>query len=137
MIFVAVYWLFLLTTLGVGWALGNADTRRGVTIIATATCGTMIAQVTLDEGALTAAILAIDVFLFAMLVLLSLRSSRFWPMWFSALCAVGVLANATAYIFPHADSALYQNYAGFWAIPALLALLVGTLLDSGIEPTKA
>ena len=129
MILVAIYWLLLLTTLGLGWAIGPAETRQAIAAIVTATIATACAQVWLGGELVLAVILGIDALLLAYFIAHSLRSRRFWPMWFSAFCGLGVLSSVAAYIFPREDLAAYQNYAALWAMPALLALLAGTILD--------
>lgn len=127
---IALYWAFLLTTLGLAWALGPGETRRSIAVIVAATVATASAQTVLDGETALAVILGIDALLLAYFVSLALRSDRYWPLWFAAFCALGVLASISAYVFPRENFAAYQNYAGFWAIPALLSLVTGTLLDS-------
>lgn len=72
-------------------------------------------------------LLIVDAIVFALLVALSLRSDRFWPLWMTGFHATSVaihLATMTELVVVSKAYALAQ---GFWAYPMLAALLVGAL----------
>jgi len=76
----------------------------------------------------TAAVLAVDLVLLAAIIRIALRSSRYWPTWFAGLHLVAVACGAAAFAAPSLSDTL-RVFAGFWGVPALLAMVFGLFLD--------
>lgn len=70
-------------------------------------------------------VLAVDVALLIGLVLLALRSNRFWPLTVASLQLIAVLTHPALWI----DSAIlpfgYALMQGFWAYPMMLLVALG------------
>jgi hypothetical protein len=67
----------------------------------------------------------VDLALFAALYLLSLFSTRFWPIWMTAMQGLSLLAHVMA-LTPQPSAFGYQALEEFWAIPQLILLIVAT-----------
>jgi hypothetical protein len=67
----------------------------------------------------------VDVALFAALYLLSLLSTRFWPIWMSGMQGVGVLAHC-AILAPPVTPFAYAAMTDFWGYPMSVLLMVAT-----------
>jgi len=69
---------------------------------------------------------AVDLVTFLLATWLAIRSDRFWPMWFAGFCLVGVMTHLAVAAMPNFASMAYSLSQGFWAYPAMLALVIGT-----------
>ena len=67
----------------------------------------------------------IDLALFAGLYLLSLFTSRYWPLWMCAMQGLTVLGHALA-LLASADAAGYAIWTQFWGYPIQGLLIVAT-----------
>jgi hypothetical protein len=72
-------------------------------------------------------LLTIDILVFALLVALSLRSDRFWPLWMTGFQATSVAIHLATMTELVVVSKAYAMAQGFWAYPMLTALLMGSL----------
>ncbi len=66
-----------------------------------------------------------DLIVFAGLLLVALRSRRYWPLWIAALQFLG-LSSHFAELLPHVLRLAYGIIVSFWSYPMLLILAVGT-----------
>jgi len=74
--------------------------------------------------------LAIDLLLLAGLVVLALRSDRFWPMWAAAFQLVGTSVHIASMTETGDFAWAYAVGLIFWSYPVLIALMVGTWLEA-------
>lgn len=68
-------------------------------------------------------IVIVDSALTAMLLWLSLRSNKFWPLWLAAMQALATLAHF-APLVPHIIPWGYGTAVAVWSYPMLIVLLV-------------
>ncbi len=119
----------LLFTCSVAFARGRKDEKLAAGAMFTATIASPVA---LSSGYThpESGILIVDLALLAILVVLALRSDRFWPLWATGFHMVGTSIHLATF----ADSGIwppaYAAAEGFWAWPVLTALLVGTWLEA-------
>lgn len=125
--------IFVATMLGVcAYAIlhGGRDERLGAILLAAAAVLSPLA-IARDWAAPELGVTIVDVGLFAALLMLSLRSRAFWPMWAAGfqLCAVAV--HVVAGVSPALLPAAYAETLALWAYPVLAALAVGTWAEAG------
>jgi hypothetical protein len=72
-------------------------------------------------------LLAVDLFVFAVMVLLSYSSERFWPIWMCGLQSVEVGTHLAALIAPGIVARTYSEAVTLWAYPMILLLAIGTM----------
>lgn len=70
-------------------------------------------------------IMIVDVALFAVLLAVSLRSEKFWPLWLTAMQGLGTLSHL-APLVPHVIPWAYGNAVAMWMYPMLILLAVAT-----------
>lgn len=131
MIFPLVFWLLLLGALAIGWQAGDRQDRKVlVTIGCAAALSAIVHLAFLDWRTLALALVAaIDLVLLAILVRYALTSNRHWPIWFAAFHATATLIAVAAPFFPANLRMMVGMISGFWAIPALVTMVVGLLND--------
>jgi hypothetical protein len=71
----------------------------------------------------------VDGVLLAVVIHTAIRSSAYWPIWFCGFQAISVATGLASFVSPGRLPLLYTNFAGFWAIPALIAVVIGITLD--------
>jgi hypothetical protein len=74
-------------------------------------------------------VLVVDVALFFGLLVLSLRSDRFWPMWAAAFQLVGTMVHFASMSQTGDFAWAYFVALIFWTYPVVIALLAGTWLE--------
>ncbi len=74
-------------------------------------------------------VLMIDAVLLAGLVLLALRSDRFWPMWAAAFQLVGTTVHFASMAETGDFKWAYAVGLIFWSYPVMIALMAGTWLE--------
>jgi len=75
------------------------------------------------------AVLGVDVTLFVVLLLLALRSDRFWPMWAAAFQLVGTMVHIGSMSQTGDFAWAYYVALIFWTYPVVLALMAGTWFE--------
>ena len=118
----------LLGSCAIAWKWGGLDERLAAGGFVIATIATNVSDANAFVRTETG-ILMIDVLLFFGLLVLALRSDRFWPMWAAAFQLVGTM-------FHFASMAETGNFAWayyialiFWTYPVFIALGLGTWFE--------
>lgn len=92
--------------------------------------GVVISQVASQFGyrwtQLEVPVFIVDVLLFAALLSIAHRSERFWPLWTASLQLAGVLTHLAFVLQPSISREAYAGLQGFWGIPILCTIIVGT-----------
>ena len=83
-----------------------------------------------------AEIFAIDILALLALILLAIRSDRFWPMWASAFHLLAVAVHTAVMMAPQITPWGFATGAVFWAYPMLLALAIGSLEHVAAKPSR-
>lgn len=85
-------------------------------------------------------IFLVDFGMFCCLYVLSIFSTRFWPIWMTAMQGLTVLAHVMS-LMPQPSPFGYQVLEEFWAFPQLMLLIVATrrhrqrLARNGTDPS--
>ena len=82
-------------------------------------------------------VLFIDLVLLTCLVILALRSDRFWPMWAAAFQLVGTTVHFASMTETGDYAWAYAVGLIFWSYPVLIALGVGTWLEGRHRRSQA
>ena len=93
-----------------------------------------------EGGHVELGLLLVDFAMFGALYALSIFSTRFWPIWMTAMQGLSVLAHVMA-LMPEPSAFGYQVMEEFWAYPELTLLIVATrrhrrrLAANGTDPS--
>lgn len=118
----------LLVCCGYAYWRGGPPERVGASIFLAAVVLTRIAV----SGAATryssveAGILIVDIATLAALVVLALTANRLWPLWVTALQAIGAAGHAVKLANPDVIRWAYAFALAFWSYPMLFLLALGT-----------
>lgn len=126
------FWILAIATLVVGWRYNRGLERALVAAIGISVAATMGSGLLLDHPDASLAVLVVDIALVFVAIPIALYGTRHWPLWFAAFALVGALTGIASR-WVDAEYWLFRMLAGFWAIPALLAVLVGSLRDARAE----
>ena len=121
--------MLLLSVSALAWMIGGNDERRFSMALIGASLATLVAQMSVSWAQGFPIFLIIDLTVLLLAVSLALKSRRYWPIWFSAFQFVSVITTAATFARPGSLPKIYGELASFWALPALLAMAVGMLLD--------
>lgn len=129
------FWLFLGCSLAIIAVLGGREGRQLVFAILTAVSATFLANRYFGMRDAQYFVVLTDVALLICVVIIALRTSRHWPLWFAGFHLITVSAGIARLVSPSGLPEMYIDAAGFWALPALGAAVVGILLDhrAGLE----
>lgn len=72
-------------------------------------------------------ILLVDLTILGILLWLSLRSTRFWPIWIAALVGAEICIHLMRLAFPREIPQAYMTAIGLWSWAAQLLLMIATL----------
>lgn len=119
----------LILTVAVAWRFGGRSERWGALILVLGTIATSIVQrfTPFDWRTHRGALIAVDVAVLAALLVLALRSRRFWPIWATAFHLIGLSSHGTSYVLPRGVMQAYVIFQGFWAYPIMVCIVVGAL----------
>ena len=119
---------FVFLCCGVAWRWGGKDERFTAIGVAVA----VIASNIVTDGSYAhteSGVLIIDMTVFGGLLVLALKSDRFWPMWAAAFQMVGIMVHFAS--IPQAGDFAWAYYVAliFWTYPVFIALAAGTWLE--------
>ncbi len=124
-----LFWSFLLSaTLLVLW-YGRASERAFVIFLIGCAILTLAAGLKLETSELRYALIAIDLAILAVVLAIMRKSDAYWPVWFAGFQTIIVSTGLAHLILPSQVPAHYINLAGFWALPEMLVLVLGTVAD--------
>jgi hypothetical protein len=135
-VFLPVNAVSLILSIGYGWLAGDRVDRQAVTWIAAALLATLAISILVSPEWAGAATLAVDMVLLAAIVEIALRSCRYWPIWFAGFHLAAVCCGVAALLAPVGYDSILRIFAGFWGIPALLAMVLGIFLDRRAHPSR-
>lgn len=113
---------------GVAFKWGGLDERIASTSFIFATLASKLLTHS-DYGSTELMVLAVDSLLLIALVILALRSDRFWPMWAAGFQLVGTSVHFASMTETGDFAWAYAVGLLFWSYPVMLALGVGTWLE--------
>lgn len=135
--FLLAYWVFLIMTVSLSWRAAPLGERKIIIAIIAASVSTFMVNGALGVARAGLWVSIIDLLLFAFVLRCALFSQSFWPIWFAGLHGAALLASAAGLIFGASSLHYFQTIAGFWAIPALIIMTIGTYYDARIRSAVA
>ena len=138
MLIFLLYWLLVLLCCGYAVAFGGVDGRR---ITLAMVVGSLLTIPAADYGRgwaeIELYILLIDAAMLVVFYVLMLSSRRYWPIWVTGFHIPSVVSHLSTLLAPGFTPQIYRALETFWAIPMLLALLIGVELDrrAGLPPS--
>ena len=129
MIVAFAFWLFLLGALSIGWQIGDPSDRRAMIAIFLTALATSAAGVLFDGTDRQIAVRVVDLLLLAYMIWFAMNSHRFWPIWFAGIHATATLIGIAALVLPDARAPVLYLASAAWAIPAMIVMVVGLLID--------
>lgn len=107
---------------------GGAPERIGATILAVGSILTVVAvsAPAIRFGTVEIGIFLVDVAALVGFLILALRAERWWPLWVTALQAIGITAHAVKLVNPEVIRWAYAFALAFWSYPMLFLLVFGT-----------
>jgi hypothetical protein len=119
-----LYWLLLLTVVGLAIWRGDREVRGAALICLVATIGSLQAFGGFAEFGLRIrdSVAVIDVVTFAAFVAIAVRSKRFWPMWVAGLQLTAMLSHVMRIISPGLVQIAYEAAMRLWSYPLLIIL---------------
>jgi hypothetical protein len=124
------------TSCGVAMRWGGLDERLASLGFVLATLASQIWTMT-DYAHTETIVLMIDAALLVGLIVLALRSDRFWPMWAAAFQLVGTTVHFASMTETGDYKWAYAVGLIFWSYPVLVALGVGTWLEGRHRRSQA
>lgn len=125
-----VFTIMLLACVAYASILGGRTGRAGSAIFIAATLLSNIAARFNPYWASTSfGVLWVDTGCLLGLLVLTLRSDRYWPIWALGFQSVAVATHLATIVAPDIVPRAYQAMAAFWSIPILVAMVTGTTLD--------
>lgn len=117
----AICWLY-------AWFKGGSPERLGATIILV---GSLLSIALLSSPggrfrSVEFGIFLVDVACLLAFLALALRADRFWPLWVTALQAVGIAGHAVKLVDPGTIPLAYAFVMALWSYPMLLLIVAGT-----------
>lgn len=132
----AAFWLFLACSLLMMTWHGGAEGSVVSAACALATLLTFVLNNYLGFVAAQLVVALLDAALLVVGIAIALRSTKFWPIWFSGFHMIAVASGTASQVFAGALPKMYTDAAGFWALPALGAAVLGIMRDrqAGLKP---
>lgn len=133
-----LFWLFLLAAFALIFRFGGKTERGFAGFLLACTVLTFVASRTFGISAAFKYVLLIDAAILVVALWLTARANSYWPIWFSGFHLIAVATGLAYLLFPPRIPGLYGDAAGFWALPALLAMVLGILADHRMHnPARA
>ena len=123
------FWTFLLGAFAIGWQAGDRQDRIMMVVICAAAGLTVAAHSIPGEYGSRAGVLAVDCALLFAVVRYALVSRRHWPLWFAGMQAAAIAISIVSLLLPPMAGWVLEMLSLFWALPALLVMVLGLLKD--------
>jgi hypothetical protein len=125
-----LFWMLTLLCCGYAALFGGRDGRWGAFLFLAAAVLTIPAgRIGKAWGETEWAVFGVDFAYLVALYALMLHSRRYWPIWMVSFHLIVVVTHLSTLLTPSFTPHIYRAMGSFWAIPILLALLVGVALD--------
>lgn len=118
---------------------GGTDERVGAAIMLVGSAFTVASMLSpsFDWSGSRSGMVIVDLAVLAALLILSLRTDRFWPLWMTAFHLIGVTSHLAMLVETSNALPAYAMLQGFWAYPMLAALVIGTAARARWERSPA
>ncbi|WP_164117431.1 hypothetical protein [Sphingorhabdus sp. Alg239-R122] len=126
---VIFFWMLVILSCTYASFAGGRDGRRASLVILCASLLSLTGQETDSWLETQFIVMVIDLITLMAMLAIALSSKAYWPLWVAAF-QVNTVATHMATLFSASFAAsIYQALGGFWAIPGLLAMVIGIAMD--------
>lgn len=124
----SLFVLLLLLASGFAFARGSGPEKVGGGIALVGTALTVMVATAYPSRFrhIESGIFVVDVLTFAAFTWLSLRSTRFWPIWIAGLQGATVVVHMTRFVAPGIVPPAYMDAVSLWSYPILALIAIGT-----------
>lgn len=129
MLMALMFWLVLLSAGLIVAINGSRDARLFLLAILLTTAATAMVDLYGDKAVAGRTYFGIDLVLLAISIFYVVRLGVFWPIWFAGFQAITVMSEFARLALSGPIPTMYANVAAFWAVPALVTMAIGVLLD--------
>ena len=123
MILIEIYLVTLLLSCSYAYWNGGETEKLGAAIMVAGSV--LTALMATGWRGVNIGVLVVDVAVLVALVVLMLRTDKYWLLWVTAFQVICVLTHFARLINPAILSRAYSIGEGFWAYPMLMALSLG------------
>lgn len=123
MLLLEIYLVTLLLTCSYAFWNGGVTEKQGAGIMVAGSVLTALAGT--GWRGVNFGVLLVDLAVLIALVVLMLRTDKYWLIWITAFHVIGVLTHVAKLIDPVILPKAYSIGQGFWAYPMLIALVMG------------
>ena len=108
---------------------GGATGRVGASIFVTTALASSLVSWGVAWGHPNWSLAIVDTACLVALFILAKQSGRFWPIWATGFQLLAVLTHVAKAIEPNAAPKIYRALETFWALPVLVFMVIGIMLD--------
>ena len=121
------FWAFLFVTCGYALWRGRKYEQLSAAVFIAASIVSVLARTTGQARYLGVehSDLVIDILVLIALVVIALRSDRFWPLWVAGLQLTITMSHLLKAIQPSLMPLAYATAERFWSFPILIILFIG------------
>lgn len=122
-----VFWTLLLVSCGYALWRGRKYEQLSAVVFIVASVGSVLARSPAHERyiGLEHSDLVIDTFVLVAMIVIALRSDRFWPLWVAGLQLTIGMSHLFKAIQPDLMPLAYAAAERFWSYPTLVILFIG------------
>jgi len=122
---VLIFYILLLVAFGYALGWGGAPERIFALMCVLAFAATLVVETPwpFQFRHVEVGTFLVDLAMFCALYVLSIFSTRFWPIWMTAMQGLSVLSPVVA-LMPQPSAFGYQALEEFWSFPQLVLLIV-------------
>lgn len=122
------FWLILLSSTVLAWRFGGKPERLGSSFMLVAAIGSAVFATYFGTqfSRIEYGLIFVDLLLFAAMVVLMIKTKRFWPIWANSFQLAAILTHLASTMASNSVANAYALLQGFWAYPMLIAMLLGT-----------
>ncbi len=123
----------ILASIGIAFGWGGRDEKIAATMLM---IGILLSNFVVSSGYYMhteSGLFSVDVATFGGLLILALRSDRFWPMWAAAFQLVAMLVHIGSEFQTGDLRWAYYIALTFWTFPVLITLGVGTWFEGRLR----
>lgn len=131
-----IFWTFLLSACLLVLWYGGMIERAFTALLVSFAALTLYLHAMVGIVEAQHVLFAIDLTILAVVLAIMHRSSAYWPIWFGGFQTIIVATGLARLILPSAIPENYINASGFWALPEVLVLVLGTLADHRVRARR-
>ena len=117
-----------------GYALFRGGAPERLTglalLLAAVSTGLIQRHIPVLFSGLEVGVMIVDLILLAVMIAITLNADRFWPIWVTALHALGTGAHLARALSPDVIRLVYAVLSAAWSYPIVLFLVIGTVRHS-------